>query len=193
MAHATAECSACTGTAIAHAATECFVCTGTEGALLSDCCSCRDRHVHLACLQRLRACTPAHAHHCAVCLAPYRSGLGYFSLWARIRADSVEVALRSHVLLLQTLLLWWGRAAGCPLCPTLLLVQDCVLVGACLYAVIRPDSLAFATADGALWPAAGNPCGPSLCARPSAGCSARFAPAGPSCACKHAHPTWFVG
>ena len=71
---------------MACAAAECFVCTGTEGELLSDCCSCRDRHVHLACLQRLRACTPAHAHHCAVCLAPYRSGLGYFSLWASVAA-----------------------------------------------------------------------------------------------------------
>ena len=113
---------------------ECFVCTESDGVLLADICNCKHRHVHLACLQRMRRCTPAHASCCAVCLTPYRAGLGY-SPWGCIRTDTTDVVLGSHFLLPQTLLFYWGAVSGCPLCPTVLRIQACMLVGACLKSV----------------------------------------------------------
>ena len=116
-------------------APECFVCTESSGVLLTDICSCKHRHVHLACLKQLRRCTPAHSGRCAVCLAPYRAGLGGNSLWGCIRADATDVVLGSHFLLPQTLLFYWGVVSGCPLCPTVLRIQAAMLLGACLKSV----------------------------------------------------------
>ena len=100
--------AACSGY-LSSEAPECFVCAESGGELLSNICACRGRHVHLACLRKMRQQTPAHSDRCAVCLSPYDSASDPMAPPTQLASKAVDSAakLLDHLwpYLLQSLFL----------------------------------------------------------------------------------------
>lgn len=92
---------------------ECYICAGTDAPLFPSPCSCKDRHVHEACLLQMVACS--HRTSCPVCAASLR-GLKVVRR-RRMRctwlgAHLVVLAGGSATVLVCAMLLFWCAATA---------------------------------------------------------------------------------